>query len=618
MNIHFNKLVLNNFLSFENAELDFSQKGFTLVEGVNNYVIDNSSSNGSGKSSIWDAISWCLTGETIRGTKSVKRINSDGKCFVELQFNVDESEYKLIRESNPSKLFFYKNGEDTSGKGIRDTEKILSQHFPDLTSMLIGSVIILGQGLPQKFSSNTPSGRKEILEKLSKSDFMIEDIKTRISNRKNNLNESLQQNNNEKISVSTSLTNSEKAKVDAEQSLNSLTSVESYESTLNSYRSELTSTEETWQKLVTEEDSYENELQKISEQIEELRIKRDDTVKVMESEGNVGLQELQKDIFSIESEVKSVGNEINRIRNIKDVCPTCGQKIPNVIKPSTQSLEKTLEDLNIELSSKKDVYNKQLLEVNTRIVEEKLHWNNQINELKDKTVFIKDEVSKLKTDISTTRNKLASLKDNIFSVEKIIAEYQSKINIYNEIIDKASIEIKSCNDRLLYINDVIDNLKKHLEVINKFETCVKRDFRGYLLCNIINYINLQSKEYCKYVFNTDKIQFTLDGNNISISYNEKEYECLSGGERQKVDIIVQFALRDMLCKYLNFSSNILVLDEITDNLDSIGCQNIFNLISSKLLDVENIYIISHHTELQFPVDYQLIINKGVDGISRIQ
>ena len=60
------------------------------------------------------------------------------------------------------------------------------------------------------------------------------------------------------------------------------------------------------------------------------------------------------------------------------------------------------------------------------------------------------------------------------------------------------------------------------------------------------------------------------------------------------------------------------MDEITDNLDSVGCQNVFNLISKKLKDVESVYIISHHIDLQFPIDYELTIEKGQDGISRIQ
>ena len=72
------------------------------------------------------------------------------------------------------------------------------------------------------------------------------------------------------------------------------------------------------------------------------------------------------------------------------------------------------------------------------------------------------------------------------------------------------------------------------------------------------------------------------------------------------------------CTKLNFSSNILVLDEITDALDSIGVEKVFNLIGSALQDVEATYIISHHVdELEIPADDEIIIIKGDDKISRI-
>jgi len=74
----------------------------------------------------------------------------------------------------------------------------------------------------------------------------------------------------------------------------------------------------------------------------------------------------------------------------------------------------------------------------------------------------------------------------------------------------------------------------------------------------------------------------------------------------------------MLCKYLNFSSNILVLDEIVDNLDSIGCQKVMELISSRLNDVDSIYIISHHADIPMPIDYELNIIKDKDGISSVR
>ena len=195
MNICFQKVTLHNFLSFGDAEVDLNDSSYTLVSGINNCKLDLAKSNGSGKSSLWESIIWVLTGDTIRGTKDVvNRYGKDG-TYVELTFKIDKNDYKIIRYKDYSNigtnLKLYINNEDKSGKGIRDTEKLLEQYLPDINSSLLGSVIILGQGLPQRFTNNTPSGRKEVLEKLSKSDFMIEDIKSKLSNRKQYLNDEL-------------------------------------------------------------------------------------------------------------------------------------------------------------------------------------------------------------------------------------------------------------------------------------------------------------------------------------------------------------------------------------------------------------------------------------------
>ena len=59
--------------------------------------------------------------------------------------------------------------------------------------------------MPLKFSSNTPSGRKEVLEKLSKSDFMIEDLKKRLVERKLVVNNLLRQAEDETLTASTKI-----------------------------------------------------------------------------------------------------------------------------------------------------------------------------------------------------------------------------------------------------------------------------------------------------------------------------------------------------------------------------------------------------------------------------
>ena len=161
MLLKFESLVLHNFLSFGDVEVNLDDQGYVLVKGTNNCKLDNAKSNGSGKSSIWEAIVWAITGDTIRGTKDVISKYGSNGTYVEIVFKVDSDTYKIIRYKEYSNigtnLKVFINGEDKSGKGIRDTEKLLEQYLPDVNSSLIGSVIILGQGLPQRFTNNTPS-----------------------------------------------------------------------------------------------------------------------------------------------------------------------------------------------------------------------------------------------------------------------------------------------------------------------------------------------------------------------------------------------------------------------------------------------------------------------------
>ena len=75
MDIKFKKLHIKNFMSIGEADIDLSDRAFTLIEGVNNNENDNARSNGSGKSSIFEALVWTLTGTTMRGNKDVVNFN---------------------------------------------------------------------------------------------------------------------------------------------------------------------------------------------------------------------------------------------------------------------------------------------------------------------------------------------------------------------------------------------------------------------------------------------------------------------------------------------------------------------------------------------------------------
>ena len=215
------------------------------------------------------------------------------------------------------------------------------------------------------------------------------------------------------------------------------------------------------------------------------------------------------------------------------------------------------------------------------------------------------DLFELKTKLNAVQmeknNHLKNLEDAKKELSEIIAEEQ-----------KLTAEIQEYTTKQ---NDI----DAHIKVVNQLNTLVKRDFRGYLLKDIIDYIDLRAKEYSEVVFGTRDLSFELDGNNINISYCNKAFENLSGGEKQRLDLIIQFAIRDMMSRYLGFSSNILILDEIFDNLDAKSTSIILNLITTKVSDVESIFIISHHSEeLDLPVDSQITIVKDENGISDIR
>lgn len=618
----FKTLTLHNFLSFGDATIDLTDRGFCLIYGKNNNPNDRALSNGSGKSTIVSGISYCLTGQTIQGLKSnIENIHTDGGCFVSLEFSAGSDDFIVTRYKNHEKfktdLKIYKNGEDISGKGIKLSEVVLAQELPELTPQLISSVILLGQGLPNSFTKNSPSGRKELLEQLTGSDFMIQDVKERIGKRIGKIE------------------TEQKGYDDKNIALNSQKDV--YNETLESLNQELNDYvvidyDKAINDVITKIDNNNNEIAKLKNKLTETqdKVQRCGTiVNENETEKYTLINEYkakhQQELDNISSQLteksvllRTAKQQKQQMESIRDVCPTCGQKLIGVVKPDTTQITKDIESLTNEVDKltkdKTDLQNKVKFEVdkitkeyddvnneNKRLLEELkkslTEFDNGINNLNNDNVSLKMEQSKLETNKLNDKNKR----------DKLIQQI-------NDINDK----IKTTDTEILYNNKKLEELKEHLGIVNKISTLVKRDFRGYLLKGIIAYLQTKAQEYCEYIFSTKDLLIQLDGNDIDILFQGKQFESLSGGEKQKIDVIIQFAIRNMMSNYLNFSSNILFLDEITDNLDSVGCSGLFNLITQTLSDVESIFIISHHQdELSLPIDNTILVEKNSNGISRI-
>lgn len=594
--------------------------GYTIVSGRNNMEVDGAVSNGSGKSSIFNAICYALTGETAQGlSNNVENIYTDpNDCWVEVEFTADNDDFIIRRYKTPrTDMKIYINGEDRSGKGIRESQQLLKNYLPDLTSQLIGSIIILGQGLPYRFTYNTPGARKNLLENLTKSDYMVQTIREKLDNRKEELRQQLRSFEDKDVANNTQI------KIYSERLTKLNKDLEEYnecssdgnieeriieiEDKFEYYKKEIKS-------LNKKKTNLEKKINTLLDKKSEMISKGNELLSNKLSIGDSELSDIRNRLVEEQSSEKQLEKELKKIESIVDICPTCGQKIPNVHKIDTTELKSKLKSAKL--------ITKSLLESEKKLVNERNNiTKNHNNEMNEHLKLYDDDISAVKSELGLVDTELNNI-NKLYQIDiqektKLINIQENYTKVINEILEINDLLEKFSEDKQTIELNIRDT-NEHLNVVQSLITLAKREFRSALLVNVVAYMDKKAKEYAKDVFGSESISIVVDENYIDVIFNNKYYEALSGGEKQKVDIIIQLALRDLLSNQLNIHSNILVLDEGLDFLDSKGSEAVLNLIQNRLNDVESVFIISHHVEeLNISYDTEIVVEKGSDGISSI-
>ena len=623
MTVSFEYLKIHHFMSFDDATISLKDAGFCLIEGVNECEADAAKSNGSGKSTIWNALSFALTGETLNGLKSnLANLAFDDGCWVEVSMTIDGKHVDILRSKDDSvlktNLKIVVDGVDVSGKGVRDSQTLLSQMFPELTVELINSAIILGQGLPGRFTDNTPSGRKEVLEHLSKSDFMVEDIKNRLAKRSCELSAEVREADDSLLVLDT-----RKKSVGNE--------IASTESRLNDEKSfevdndELLAREALIDELNDEISYCQSRSEQLHAEVESARktydgVKEDkrNAIDKVKYEHYDRASSFKTRRMALKYDIDRLKEEIEHAKGVHDVCPTCGQRIPESMRIDTTELENELNEslakmsvLDIEEKEDAQAYDGILNDINDEFDDRISEASAELGGKENMQKVVDNTLSSLIERKNGQSIQLASLRERKKSHDRTLNEL-------NERLSNLTNELKSIEDEIGKANDRKTVLAGKIDVVSRMTTFVKRDFRGELLREVVDYIENKAKSYASKIFNTDDISFAIDGNDILIAFCGKDYENLSGGEKQRVDLIVQFALRDMMNAYSNFSCDMLVLDEITDALDSVSCDRVIDFIASEMQDIGSVFIISHHSdELSLPYDSIIKIRKNDKGISEV-
>ena len=156
-----NKIRIKNFYSIKDMEIDFSlYKGLVLIIGKNK---DSNGSNGSGKSAVFEAITWGLFGKTIRKSTEDSLVNFDTKkhCSVELWLNDDAIHIK--RSKRPTLLEFEYYGEEHTCATVTETQMKIDQLMNTNYHVFLASMVF-GQHNDIDFVSSKPDDKRRIIK----------------------------------------------------------------------------------------------------------------------------------------------------------------------------------------------------------------------------------------------------------------------------------------------------------------------------------------------------------------------------------------------------------------------------------------------------------------------
>lgn len=574
-NITFDNIFISGFLSIGEASVDLHEKGFVLVTGKNKET-STVQSNGSGKSTIFDSIFWTLSGETIRGASDVvnEKMTKEG-CTCVLKFH-DESHEYIIRRSKSHKEFgnschFYIDDELVSDQ-IKKSQEMISSTIPSVSSPeILGSIILLGQGLPYKFSSFSPMRRKDILETMSGSSSQIDLVKYKLDVEEQECNSRIRDYN-----------------ADSSKCSGLISGHEGTISVLKSRLSQIKSSDEI--DVRTEEllgiiSVNENTISNLTTSIEETSNEIDQFQLMRES--------LESTIYQYKAKISVLESKVSSIKS--GVCPTCGRPY----------------------------------EVSEDSLKDKEEAENELSQLRSTLSVMEIKLDAVKHNLLSYTSKKSNLENQKTACSYKISEAQREITSLTEVQDEADTinsQIKACEQKISFLKVKINDDEKlsleegkYLECVGYLKRQLSRDFKGYMLQGVIDFMSSRAEYYSDYLFtNGKKIEISLSGNKILISVGGRLYENLSGGERQRVDLAVQFSLRDMLVTTSGFSCNLLVLDEAFDNLDAQGSESLVRLVVNEFSDIDSVFVVTHHSEIDVPYDEMITVVKESDGISYLR
>ena len=563
--IIFEKIRWKNFLSTGNhfTEIDIQRNNTNLIIGT----------NGAGKSTVLDALTFGLFNKPFRKIKKSQLINTTNEkdCLVEVEFSINGRHYIVRRGIKPNIFEIVVNGTAMHREADdRAMQKILEENILKVNYKSFTQIVILGSSNFVPFMQLSCPNRRDVIEDL---------LDIRIFSAMNNILK-------------------DRMRIKRDQ-------IKNLETNKNNTKEKLSMQENFIKEL---EEQGKNNIEEKNSKIKVLTIEVDAHLEHNElRESQVsGLIEEQKEVTGAGEKLVKLNNLKGKISNKvstitkehkfftdNKVCPTCTQDIEEEfrvnriadVQTKAKELQTGFKELEEAIQKEKDrehqfnKLSKEITKLNNGISQNNTRISGCQRQIRD----LESEIQRLTDQLAnrnTEHDKLAEFKDNLQKTFEELATEREDLTNYDfaySLLKDDGVKTKIIKKYLPFINQQVN---RYLQLM---------DF----------YINFQLDE---------EFNETIE----SPIHEDFSYSSFSEGEKMRIDLALLFTWREVARVKNSVNTNLLIMDEVFDSsLDGFGTDEFLKIIRFIIKDA-NIFVISHKTDLhdKFESVIQFEKNKG--------